>query len=247
MISLFITAVVVFFPNQQQHSDNLDSLAAEVLRHRLRINEMIIKADFTATDVLNLNQRFFSIETQLSNLQKTNLPNEILAKIQEDVRLLKLVKFMPQERDLQNEIDKLKDELAQLKLKKIAREKVRFEELINAVKDETSRSFIVLSFKESKISLEENFVNKKLIQAFRNSNIQIRVLNESKINIQVGKELDCDEICKKFDVDAIVIINFDIDMEEYNFIIVGSVLPKAKDNSQGKAVLDNATKRIFRR
>ena len=228
MISLFITAVVVFFPNQQQHSDNLDSLAAEVLRHRLRINEMIMKADFTATDLLNLNQRFFSIETQLSNLQKTNFPNEILVKIQEDVRLLKLVKFIPQDRDLQNEIDKLKDELAQLKLKKIAREKVRFEELLNGVKEETSRSFIVLSFKESKISLEDNFVNKKLNQAFRNSNIKIRLLNESK-SFQVGKELDCDEICKKFDVDAIVIINFDsIDMEEYNFIVIGS--PQAKDN-----------------
>lgn len=241
MISLFITAVVVFFSNQQQHSDNLDSLAGEVLRHRLRINEMIMKADFTATDLLNLNQRFFSIETQLSNLQKTNFPNEILAKIQEDVRLLKLVKFMPQDRDLQNEIDKLKDELAQLKLKKIAREKVRFEELLNAVKEETSRSFIVLSFKESKISFEENFVNKKLIEAFRTSNIQIRLLNESK-SFQVGKEIDTNEICSKFNVDAILCISFDpLDMDEYNWVILGSVSP------QGKAVLDNTTKRIFRR
>ena len=246
MISLFITAVVVFFP-YQQHSDNLDSLAAEVLRHRLRINEMIMKADFTATDLLNLNQRFFSIETQLSNLQKTNLPNEILAKIQEDVRLLKLVKFIPQERDLQNEIFKLKDELAKIKEKKIAREKVRFEELLNAVKQETSRSFIVLSFKDSKISFEENFVNKKLIQSFRNSNIQIRLLNESK-SFQVGKEIDTNEICSKFNVDAIICISLDpLDLDEYNWVVLGSVSPQAKDNSQGKAVLDNTTKRIFRR
>lgn len=240
MISIFLTASLFFVPGQT-YEENFESLTAEVLRHRLRINEMILKADFTAMEISNMNQRIFSIETQLNNLQKIitpATPNDLLLQnIQEEIRQLKSSDFFSKKKE--NEIKKLNDQLGELKRKN---NKGSVQQLLSAVNEDTNiRSLLVLSFKDSKFYSLENSLKNDLTLGFQNSNIKQKYGNEAqfKEDFFPNKQIDCEFLCKKHSVDAIIFLSFD--ESEVTWLLY------SRNPQNSKEVLSNNTRRFLRR